>query len=134
MGKLIIVAPQAEPVVFEHEGEVTLEVLNHHLGEEVTVDVVRLGTIPPHGRHADLWIDDNGLLDDRVKPNRVLPNGTTICGVMLICAGDDSSGQSLPLTDTEALFVARDIGQRWIALPADHPKPEPQIFVTEWTP
>lgn len=126
--KLIVIEPGSEPRIVEHDGKVSLEDLKKHLGEDVTVDVVRLGTIPPRGRSCDLWIDDEGLISD-AKPNRQLPSGTIICGTMLVCSGDES-GESLPLTDAEAEFLLGDIRKRWLALAEDHPKPEPGFTVT----
>ena len=125
MGKLILIEPGKEPRMVGHVGPVTLDDLHRYLGD-VTVDCVNLGTIPPRGRRVDLWIDDNGLLND-AAPNRLLPNGTLICGTMLLCTVDEE-GNSLPLHDEEAGFLLNDVQMRWEAMPADADKPAP-----EWT-
>lgn len=125
MPKLIILIPQSDPRVEDHDGEVTLEILKRYIGEDRTVDVIRLGTIPPVGRHVDLWIDDEGLLDAQVLPNRELPSGAIICGPMVLCSAEGP--ESVGLEEEEIDFLLADIAARWRALPADYPKPEPFI-------
>ena len=127
MGKLIVIEPQKEPRLVEHEGAVNLEDIHRHIGADVTADVVRLGTIPPVGRHVDAWIDDEGLLKDDVLANRRLPNGVVIAGTIMICAAEGP--KSVPLTDSEASFLMRDIPQSWEMLAADHPKPQPSFEI-----
>lgn len=127
-GKLIVIEPGKEPRTVEHDGDVGLDDLYRQLGsKDMTVDIVRLGPIPPAGRAADLWIDDNGLLND-AKPNFRLPNGVFIAGAALICMSDND-GNSVPMTDEEASYVLEDIGRRWERLGEEIPKPEPSFRV-----
>jgi hypothetical protein len=76
-----------------------------------------------------MWFDDEGLLWDDSLPNRRLPNGTEICGPLLVC-GVDGEGNSLPLSDDDADFVVRDVNSRWTQLDPNHEKPEPEFRVT----
>lgn len=120
-GSLVIVEPGKDPRVVPHTGHVTLEDLRRHLGD-VTVQRVSLGG------GWELWCDDNGLLND-AKPNRKLPNGTTICGTFLLAEG--VLDETEPLSDVDAVFLLRDIVRRWPKLDPDEPKPEPYWEVTK---
>lgn len=130
-GRVIVVQPDQEPTVIEHDGPVELEHLRHWLGSDIVFDRVGLGTIPPEGRLVDLWCDDNGLLKEDVRANRLLPNNTAIFGAFVLCALSDV-GESLPLTEEEATFLLEDVRKRWRLLPADFPRPDPSWEVTSW--
>jgi hypothetical protein len=141
-GKILIIAPGESAKLIDHEGAVRLEDLHRHL-EVDCVDVRQLGKMPvDQRRSADLWFDDEGLLkndwtdDNGVAhrgnlPNRRIGSDTVIFGRMLICASDQG-GESWPLTEQEAAVCLHLVNAKWAQLPADFPRPEPQVSITDW--
>lgn len=127
MGKLVIMRPLQAAKIIEFENDVVeLEDL-YRLLECETVDTRTLNRIPGSTRWADIWVDDEGLLDARVPANRELPGGDIIAGTILCCA-HDNLGNSLSFTDEEAAVILAHV-ETWRVLPEGHPKPEPAFEI-----
>lgn len=122
--KIILIQPGQPAIFFDHpDPSVRLEDLHRYLGN-MTVDCRSMGTIPGSSRRADIWFDDEGLLNESV-PNRRIGPESIICGPMLLCASEGP--ENVPFTDEEAETVRAHI-ERWFALlPPDYPKPEPMM-------
>lgn len=121
MNYLVLIKPGQAPQLVRHEGAVHLETM-YKLLEVDCVGYLSLGTFPTGGRRADIWFDDNGLLNAAI-PNRRIGPETIICGSILACAAEGD--QSVAMTFAEAGCVI-DLAERsWERLPANYPKPEP---------
>lgn len=131
MGKLVIMKPQQGAQIIDFEGggggdDVQLPDLYRLIG----CDLVDRRQLPlrfkgPDGRKrgADIWFDDEGLLNDDVPANRQLPDGTIIAGTILCCIFDDQ-GDTLAMTEFEAAAVMAFVS-RWRVLREGAAKPEP---------
>lgn len=109
-------------VTFDHIRALVQEGRTH----DVFVGTFLLGTIPA-GVTVRAWVDDEGLLND-ATPNRVMPNGTMLCGTLVITGEVD--GESVAMSDADASWLVRDINARWTAVDADAAKPKPEYKVT----
>lgn len=71
------------------------------------VDRMRLHYDPATHRSVDIWCDDEGLLK-RLRPTVWLGTSsrhTILCGPLIICAGNDLNGESVPLTEAEVRAI-----------------------------
>jgi hypothetical protein len=124
-GWVVVLKPLEHPMMVEHSGKVKLKDLYRFTECEI-VDCV---SFEAGDRWFDLWVDDEGLLNDSVKPNRVTPAGGVLCGTLAICASND--GESRALTAEEANVVMAEV-KKWKVCPEGTPKPEPSFQVTSY--
>jgi hypothetical protein len=125
---IVLVGQQEAPRVVLHAGDVELDHLHAHVAP--TVDVIRIGAMPS-GAHVDVWVDDEGLMRDSVKPNRRAPNGWVICGPFLVCSAN-AEGDSLGFSREDADTLAALIAERWPLLDPESEKPEPFMTMVTW--
>jgi len=127
MGTIILLEPGKPARPVEHNGPIELEDL-YRLLDCQTVDRKRLGEAMP-GISIDLWCDDEGLLNDNVRANRLLGEWV-IAGTFLLCTSVE--GDTFPFTDLVMASAVLAKASTWPILPEDFPKPGPEIGFIPW--